>query len=170
MKKWILGIVLCLFVTGCGFQFRSPIIFKKLKPAEKLSNTIPAKEKILAYTMSESNWLFSVLILTAVAGIILTLAFKIKEGIYVTIASVGGVALIVAFARWGWLIGLLAIAFTIVMMMSKIKLLQDVGVFAVKYAEGLKKKLPKDKVKEFEEGIFQPEPVKNEVKKIRTKK
>ncbi|GAH55978.1 unnamed protein product [marine sediment metagenome] len=172
MKK-ILGIVLCLFMAGCGLQLRSPIAFEKskptVKPAEKLLDVVPAKEKILAYTMSDSNWLFNVLVLFAVGGVVLAWALKIKEGAYITLASIGGLALIVAFARWSWLIGLLLIAFVIIVMVSKMKLLQDVGIFAVNYAEGLKKKLSKDKVKEFEDGVFQPKPVKIEVKKIRTK-
>lgn len=174
MKNWkVLSLICALFISGCGLQLRSPVAFEKpkptVKPAEKLLNAVPAKEKILAYTMSDSNWLFNVLVLFAVGGIVLAWALKIKEGAYITLASIGGLALIVAFARWSWLIGLLLIVFIIIVLVSKIKLLQNVGFFAVNYAEGLKKKLPKDKVKEFEDGVFQPKPVKAEVKKIRTK-
>lgn len=177
MKKLLhfLLMVLCLVsVSGCGMRLRSPVAFgkptsKTIETAKRLIDTVPAKDKILAYTMSDSNWLFNLLVLFAVGGVILAWVLKVKEGAYITLASIGGLALIVAFARWSWLIGLLLIVFIIIVLVSKIKLLQNVGLFAVNYGELLKRKLPTDTVKEFNKAVYQPKSIEKEIKEIRTK-
>lgn len=178
MKKGILtGFALYLIlISGCGYSLRSPIQFQPpRKPEndtsvrEKLIESVPEKNQILAYVMTGNNWLFSVLILLAVGGAFLALGLKIKEGWALVLACIGGGGLIIAYSRWGWLIGLLVVGVSFILILSKVKILQDVGIFAVQYAEGLKKKLPADKVDEFNEAVFQPETIKNEIRKVRKK-
>ena len=120
MRNLLVVTFLALFliqIAGCGQGLRSPFYSKDgVKPPttpEKLIDAVPTKDKIMAYTMSSSNWLFSVLILLAVGGLVLGLALRIKEGFAVTLAGIGGIVLVVAFARWAWLIGLLAVAVTV---------------------------------------------------------
>jgi len=156
MRRVIL-LLLVFLLSGC---------FSMQKIPPKLP-TVPASSSELVGLLSGVNWLFGVLILLIVGGITMAIIFKAKEGIAIAVASFIGAGLIVAFACWAKVIGLIVIGLAIFLIIWAMKNLKDVGFFAVKYGEGLKLRLGADQIESYNATIQQPKRVQKAIERVK---
>ena len=92
-----------LLISGCGKPMRSPVRW----PWEP--QVAPESTNGLADIISSLPNVFGVLIVVFVGGIIFSVMTKSKQGWVIPVAAVAGMVLVVAFAAYAKLIGLLAL-------------------------------------------------------------
>lgn len=104
-------IAMAIWVLGCA-------VVPKAEPPT-LIEQVPEQAKILAYTLGEMPKTFGLLVLLFVGGLIFWGLTRSKWGWIIPASSAAGMWLIVAFARWAWLIGLIGIGLALFVLIWK---------------------------------------------------
>lgn len=147
--RLVIFMMLMLFLlplTGCleGQKWRLPF----QSPLYKLEEEVKAKprlrdkimdHKAVSQVFARGGWLMSVLVLGGVAGIVLALWARMREGIFITIGFWGGAVLLVTLASWSYVVGLLMLVGGLAMIILMLVRWKQVADSAIDYADGLKK-------------------------------
>lgn len=158
--KWI--VIVLILLSGCAQNTA-----KKVNTAAAFVEQGAGSTKSLFYALSQLDWLMSVMVLLVVAGIVLALVLKIKEGWGISLAGIAGAVLIVVLARYAVWIGLAALVLGVIVLVLKLKDLRQVAYWSVKYGEGLKKILPAEEIQKYNKIVNQPKPVERAVYELR---
>lgn len=148
MKSVILMFMLMLFllpIVGCsnGWMMRLPIQSPFYKAEEEIKKPrfrdMIMNNDAVSQVFAKSGWLMAVLVLGGVAGIVLALWARMKEGIFLTVGCWLGVALLVTLSAWAHIVGLLMLLGGLAMLVLMLVRWKQIANSAIDYAEGLKK-------------------------------
>ena len=169
----VLLIAMLIPMTGCNFKknlkFEVPDVeelveekkadpfawlwppnwFKPKEPPPEPPRDRIGNNSIVEHLFARSDWLFTVLVLVGVGGIILGLWARMKEAFFVTIGCWLGAAMLITLAAWAWVVGLLMLAVAVVMFIAVAVRWKHVADSVIDYADGLKNKVTKQDKEEI---------------------
>ncbi len=167
MKKWIVIVLVCaglLYSSGCFKSWQSQRDSK-----QDLLDSTPVKARNLANLLADMPKTFNTLILLAVGGAIFAMAAKTHIGWVITGASIGGMALMVTFARYAEWIGFGVLALGVMTIIAVAGRYRSVAKYAIAYGQNLKQHLPDEVIKKVNKTAYklQPTEVRSGIKKIK---